>query len=49
MGEYSATVRLTDEGADIRLGQARFWMTGANSAGTGHGCPVSHLAGALGG
>ena len=48
MGEYHTTVRLTDKGADVRLGQVDFMVSRRDEITAGHSCPVAYLAGALG-
>ncbi len=48
MGEYHTTVRLTEKGADVRLGQVDFMVSRRDETTAGHGCPVAYLAGALG-
>jgi hypothetical protein len=48
MGEYNATVRLTDSVADVRLGQGGFKVSRRDDINTDHGCPVAYIAGALG-
>lgn len=48
MDEYHTTVRLTDNGADVRLGQVNFSVSRRDDINAGHGCPVAHIAGALG-
>lgn len=49
MGRYAATARLTNDGADVHLGRTRIAIAHDDGTGGGHGCPMSHLAGALGG
>ncbi len=48
MGEYHTTVRLTDKGVDVRLGQVNFMVSRRDDVNAGHGCPVAYIAGALG-
>jgi hypothetical protein len=48
MDEYYTTVRLSDKGADVRLGQVNFIVSRRDGIGTGHGCPMAYMAGALG-
>ncbi|MBC2710936.1 MAG: hypothetical protein HGJ94_08055 [Desulfosarcina sp.] len=48
MGEYYTTARLTDKGADVRLGQVNFMASRRDGTGNGHGCPIEYIAGALG-
>jgi len=48
MGQYDTNVRLTDKGAEIRMGRERFMISRRDGIGTGHGCPMAYIAGALG-
>ncbi len=48
MGEYYTTVVLTAKGAEVRMGQDNFMISRRDGIGTGHGCPMAYMAGALG-
>ena len=45
---YHAIVRLTDKGADVLSGPVNFTVSRPNGTGSGHGCPMEYMAGALG-
>ena len=48
MGEYYATVRLTDNNAAVRLGQVNFTVSPREGNGAGCGCPIEYVVTALG-
>jgi hypothetical protein len=48
MGEYYATVRLTDNSAAVRLGRDNFLVSPREGFGAGRGCPIEYVATALG-
>jgi hypothetical protein len=48
MDEYYTTVRLSDKGADVRLGRVNFRAFRRNGIETFDGFPISYIAGALG-
>ena len=48
MGEYCTSIRLTAKGAELRMGLENFMMSRRDGIGTGHGCPMEYMAGALG-
>ena len=48
MGEYYATIRLTDKGAAVRLGQVDFTVSTRDGTKVGRGCPIEYMATALG-
>jgi hypothetical protein len=48
MGEYYATVRLTDSSAAVRLGQENFIVSPREGIGAGGGCPLAYVVTALG-
>jgi hypothetical protein len=48
MDEYYTTVRLSDKGADVRLGHLNFMVFRRDGIEVVHGCPIAYVAGALG-
>lgn len=48
MDEYYTTVRLSDKGADVRLGRVNFRVFRRDGIEAFDGCPISYIAGALG-
>ena len=48
MGEYYATVRLTDNNAVVRLGQANLTVSPCEANAAGCGCPIGYVVTALG-
>jgi hypothetical protein len=48
MGQYYTTVRLTDTGAAVRLGQVNDMVSRQDDVNAGHDCPVANIARALG-
>jgi hypothetical protein len=46
MDEYYTTVRLSDKGADVRLGRLDFRAFRRDGIETVRGCPIAYMAGA---